>query len=86
MPLKDLAAYTEANGHLPDLPSAAEIEKDGLNLGEMNKLLTKKVEELTLYLIEKDKQLQEQKDKQALQDKKIEAILNRLNKSDNQQQ
>jgi hypothetical protein len=42
------------------MPSEQEIAKDGLNLGEMNRLLVKKVEELTLYLIEKDKKDKEQ--------------------------
>lgn len=58
--LKDIKAYINLNHHLPDMPSEQEVIKDGLNLGEMNKLLTKKVEELTLYLIEKDKQISEQ--------------------------
>jgi hypothetical protein len=54
--LTDLKIYIDQNQHLPEIPSAQQIEKDGVNLGEMNKLLLKKVEELTLYLIEKDKQ------------------------------
>jgi hypothetical protein len=58
--LTDVKTYIDKNHHLPDVPSAAEVEKNGLNLGEMNKVLVQKVEELTLYLIEKDKQLQEQ--------------------------
>jgi hypothetical protein len=61
MPLTDVKSYIDKNHHLPDMPSAAQVEKDGLNLGEMNKLLLKKVEELTLYLIEKDKNEQQQK-------------------------
>jgi hypothetical protein len=58
--LQQVETYIEQNQHLPDMPSAAQIEKEGINLGEMNKLLTKKVEELTLYLIEKDKKEGEQ--------------------------
>jgi hypothetical protein len=58
--LAEVKAYTDKNHHLPEVPAAAEFEKNGINLGEMNMLLLKKVEELTLYLIEKDKQLQEQ--------------------------
>jgi hypothetical protein len=57
--LLDVAAYINLNKHLPDIPSADDIAKEGLNLGEMNKILVKKVEELTLYLIEKDKREQE---------------------------
>jgi len=59
-PLGELEAYVKANRHLPDVPGAAEVEKNGLNLGEINKVLVKRVEELTLYVIEKDKQLQGQ--------------------------
>jgi len=68
--LTDVKTYIDENQHLPDMPSEAEVAKDGLNLGEMNKLLVKKVEELTLYLIEKDKEtraLQESKEVQQQQ-------------------
>jgi hypothetical protein len=58
--LTEVKTYIDQNHHLPDMPSEQEVIKDGLNLGEMNKLLVKKVEELTLYLIEKDKQVQEE--------------------------
>jgi len=57
MPLSEVKTYIDKNQHLSEIPSAAEIEKNGINLGEMNKVLVKKVEELTLYLIEKDKQV-----------------------------
>lgn len=52
--LADVKSYIDKNQHLPEIPSEQEIAKDGQNLGEMNKLLLKKVEELTLYLIEKE--------------------------------
>jgi uncharacterized coiled-coil protein SlyX len=55
--LKDVKTYIEQNQHLPDMPTEAEVTKDGLNLGEVVKIQTKKLEELTLYLIEKDRQL-----------------------------
>ncbi|SEO61495.1 hypothetical protein [Mucilaginibacter sp. OK283] len=61
--LTDVKTYIDQNQHLPEIPSAQQMEKDGVNLGEMNKLLLKKVEELTLYLIEeeqKNKTQQEQ--------------------------
>jgi len=57
--LKDTKAFIDKHHHLPDAPSAEEVAKEGINLGEMNKLLLKKVEELTLYLIEKDKKEKE---------------------------
>jgi hypothetical protein len=50
-------SYIDQNHHLPEMPSEQQIVKEGLNLGEMNRLLVKKVEELTLYLIEKDRQI-----------------------------
>jgi hypothetical protein len=63
LPLSDVKTYIDQNQHLPEAPSAEQIAREGQNLGEMNKLLMKKVEELTLYLIEKDnenKSLQKQ--------------------------
>lgn len=56
-PLREVAAYIDRNGHLPEVPSAVQVGKEGLNLGEAQALLFKKVEELTLYLIEKDKSI-----------------------------
>jgi hypothetical protein len=58
--LREVEKYIKANNHLPEIPSAAEIEKEGVHLGEMNKLLMKKIEELTLHLIEKENQLETQ--------------------------
>ncbi|WP_419699439.1 hypothetical protein [Mucilaginibacter sp. NFX135] len=60
--LQEVKTYIDQNQHLPEIPSEQQIAKEGLNLGEMNKLLMKKVEELTLYLIEKDKQARKQQD------------------------
>ncbi|MBO7459283.1 MAG: hypothetical protein J6T53_00035, partial [Bacteroidales bacterium] len=61
MSLKDTESYIKQNGHLPNIPSAAEVEKEGIQLGEMNALLLQKVEELTLYVIELQKQIDELK-------------------------
>ncbi len=63
--LKDLTEvenYIKTHKHLPDIPSAEEMEASGVNLAEMNKLLLQKVEELMLYQIEKDKEVKELKD------------------------
>ncbi|MEO9869315.1 hypothetical protein [Ekhidna sp.] len=49
--LEETAAYIQANKHLPEVPSAKEMEANGVQLGEMNMLLLKKIEELTLHLI-----------------------------------
>jgi len=54
--LSELEAYIKQNKHLPEVPSAREMEAEGLNLKEMNLILLKKVEELTLHLIEMKKE------------------------------
>lgn len=54
-PLPELAAYIQREKHLPDLPSAAEIKAEGLNLTEFQMGLLKKVEELTLYTLAQEK-------------------------------
>lgn len=59
--LENLEKYIKENKHLPEVPSAKEISDNGLELGEMNKVLMKKVEELTLYLIDHNKTLIDQK-------------------------
>lgn len=66
--LRDLAQIEEfikEQKHLPDIPSAAQMVVDGVNLAEMNKLLLMKIEELTLYIIQQDKRIEmlEQKSK-----------------------
>lgn len=58
--LTEVKDYIEINHHLPDMPSEKEVIANGLNLGEMNKILTQKVEELTLYLIEQNKEILKQ--------------------------
>ncbi|MGG5902614.1 hypothetical protein [Sphingobacterium daejeonense] len=54
--LTETEEFINKNGHLPDVPSANEAERNGISLGEMNKILLKKIEEITLYLIDKDKE------------------------------
>lgn len=55
--LKELESYIRIHKHLPDMPSAKEVEANGIALGEMVKLQQQKIEELTLHLIEKNKQI-----------------------------
>ncbi len=55
--LKDIEQFIKANNHLPEVPSAEEIEKNGLDLGDGQTVLLKKIEELTLHMIEMDKRL-----------------------------
>lgn len=58
--LSQVKSYIDQNHHLSEMPSEQEVIKNGLNIGEIVKLQTKKIEELTLYLIEKDKQVTDQ--------------------------
>jgi hypothetical protein len=60
-PLEEVEVFISKYKHLPEIPSAEEVKKEGHKLGEMDVLLLKKVEELTLYLIEQEKQLKEQR-------------------------
>src|SRR5690554_1360038 len=60
MPLNEVKAFIVANGHLPNVPTAKEIETDGVNLGEAAKTSMEKIEELTLYVIDLDEKLENQ--------------------------
>ena len=52
--LEEVASYIEENKRLPEIPSAAEVAENGVNLLEINRLLLKKVEEMTLYILQQD--------------------------------
>jgi len=56
--LQEVEQHIEDKGHLINIPSAAEVEANGILLGEMNKLLLEKIEELTLYILEQEKRIQ----------------------------
>lgn len=59
-PVTDLEAYVATNKHLPGIPSAAEIKKEGMDVADMQARMLKKMEELTLYVIQQEKKIQEQ--------------------------
>lgn len=63
MPLPQVAQYISANGHLPGTFSAEQIAQQGLNVGKTQKMMMEKIEELTLYMIELQKQNRELTDK-----------------------
>ena len=66
--LNEVEQYIKSNKHLPDIPSAQEFKENGYKVGEMDGLLLKKIEELTLYIIEQQKtieSLQSQMDQMA---------------------
>ncbi len=58
--LREVEDYVNTNKRLPDFPSAAEVEQNGIDSGEMDRLLVKKVEEMMLHLIRQEKLLSEQ--------------------------
>ena len=55
----EVEKFIKENKHLPDIPSAKEVKENGIDLGEMDAKLLQKIEELTLYIIEQQKQLEE---------------------------
>lgn len=61
--LEEVEGHIKEKGHLKDIPSAKEVEENGIELGEMNKRLLQKVEELTLYVIELNKEVKQLKAK-----------------------
>ncbi|MNK17315.1 hypothetical protein D3C87_355020 [compost metagenome] len=58
--LMETEQFIKQHGHLPEVPKASEVEADGVSLGEMNKILLKKIEELTLQVIELNKKVDRQ--------------------------
>jgi len=77
-PLNDIKLYVKKNHHLPDLPSAQDIEKNGLNLGELDKQMVKKVEELTLYIVDQDNKVKQQKETISAQQTQITQLATEL--------
>ncbi|MEO0583281.1 MAG: hypothetical protein AAF135_13745 [Bacteroidota bacterium] len=61
--LSEVEAFIKENKHLPDVPSEAEVNSEGIELVEMNATLLKKIEELTLYVIDQNKQIIEQNER-----------------------
>jgi hypothetical protein len=76
-PLAEVENFINQNKHLPEVPAAKEMEANGVNLGEMNMLLLKKVEELTLYVIELKKENEAQRRQNEIQQREIDSIKNK---------
>ena len=55
--LGEVEQHIEEKGHLPNVPSAKEVENQGLQVGEMTKIQQEKIEEIFLHLIELEKQV-----------------------------
>lgn len=80
-PLDEVEAFIKQNGHLPNVPSAAEIKRDGMEVGEIATIQQEKIEELTLYLIEQKKQNEKQDlqiEKQNQEIKELKALVQQL--------
>jgi hypothetical protein len=75
--LNEVEDYLKKNRHLPEIPSAKQIEKDGLMMAEMNLNLLKKIEELTLYMIEQNKETESLKMIISEQNKRLEKLENK---------
>ncbi|RKN82422.1 tail fiber protein [Ulvibacterium marinum] len=79
--LKEVQEHIRENGHLPNIPSAREMEENGVELGTMNMKLLEKIEELTLYTITQEKRIKHlEKENKTLRSitermEKIEALL-----------
>jgi hypothetical protein len=58
-PLYEVEKFIQRNNHLPEVPSAKEVEEIGIDLGDNQSLLLKKIEELTLYIIDQDKKMEQ---------------------------
>ncbi|MFC3197312.1 hypothetical protein ACFOET_06785 [Parapedobacter deserti] len=63
MSLAELESYINTHGHLPGIPSAKDVEADGIGLAEMNRKLLEKVEELTLYILKQQREINQLKEK-----------------------
>ena len=70
MDIQQLSQFLKTNKHLPDVPSAAQVEKDGIMLGAMQNVLLKKIEELTLYIIEQEQRIGKLEEKLKLLEKR----------------
>lgn len=62
MPVPELSRFIDQNGHLPGVPAAEILENEGMDVGEMQKLLMKKIEELSLYIITQQDEIDQLKE------------------------
>jgi len=79
-PIQEVYNYAKENKHLPDVPSEAEVVKNGMNMGEFQVKLLQKVEELTLYMAQQDKTIQAQQAQLQTQQDKIHELEEKINK------
>ena len=75
-PLREVAAYIQANHHLPDIPSETDVKEKGVSVGEIQAKLLAKIEELTLHMIQAD----ERNDRLERQNQELRDRIARLEK------
>jgi hypothetical protein len=68
-PLSEVESYIIEKGHLPDVPSETDALKDGIDVAKTNVMLLQKIEELTLYMIELNKKVEELQEKKSALEK-----------------
>jgi hypothetical protein len=76
--LKELGEYLQTHHHLPGIPDQDAVQRDGIDISEHAAAMLKKVEELTLYVIQQDKQLSEQNARLESQQKEIDELKARV--------
>ena len=74
--LEEVEEHIAENGHLPEIPSEAEVTENGINLGEMNAKLLQKIEELTLYMIGMNKRVNQLEQENSELKEKVKSIEN----------
>jgi hypothetical protein len=72
--LDELAAYIGEHRHLPEIPSAEEVARKGVNVGEFCMLLLKKVEEMSLYAIQQEGVIRQQSTRLASLEQKLPVL------------
>jgi hypothetical protein len=79
-PLSDVATYIEQNHHLPGIPSAQEVQAQGVNLGEMQTKLLAKIEELTLHMIQAERDNQELRNQNREMQRQTQTLQERISR------
>jgi len=69
--LNQVEKHIEQHGHLPGVPSSEDVESEGVSLGDTQRILLEKIEEMTLYIIDQNKRMEEK-------DRQIENLLSRM--------
>lgn len=77
--LEEVQNYIKEHGHLSNIPSAQEIEENGIQLGVMNMRLLEKIEELTLYTLQQQQEIKQYQEDMSHLNKKLEAMQEQIN-------